>query len=133
MSILSLLNFNENFQVSFSIPPEAIPGRLGMLLVIFLCMINTMNSVSKNSPQADSGPTVLVIWMVVCISFLMIAIVEYAWIINFYLRKQRTFEVQTDKSESWPEMTKMDRIDRIMGISFPVVFIFATVIFWCVA
>ena len=72
-----------------------------------------MNSVSKNSPQADSGPTVLVIWMVVCISFLMIAIVEYAWIINFYLRKQRKFEIQTDKSEAWPEMTKMDRIDRI--------------------
>ena len=119
--------------ISFTVKFDAVPGRLGLLLVIFLCMINTMNSVSKNSPQADSGPTVLVIWMVVCISFLMIAIVEYAWIINFYLRKQRKFEVQTDKSEAWPEMTKMDRIDRIMGTTFPVVFIFATVIFWCVA
>ena len=47
------------FQMSFVVPRDAIPGRLAMLLTLFLCMVNTLNNACNNSPRA-AGPTALI-------------------------------------------------------------------------
>ena len=95
-------------------------------------MINTLNSVSKNSPQADSGPTALVTWMVASISFVMVAILEYAFILNFHLRTKKVHE-ETSKNGAWKssdKAEKVDKVDRIMSIAFPTTFLVTAVTFW---
>ena len=41
------------FQVSFLIPPEIVPGRMTLLVTIFLVLINIFNNVTSNSPNVE--------------------------------------------------------------------------------
>ena len=120
-------------QVSFIVPPTAIPGRLGLLLTLFLCMVNTLNSVSRYSPKADSGPTVLIIWILSCISFQLIAILEYAWIVATLNHKNIT-DVESLAKEKPKCASKFNmlsyNLDRIMRLAFPITFIVYSLLFW---
>ena len=119
--------------MSFIIPPTAIPGRLGLLLTLFLCMVNTLNSVSRYSPKADSGPTVLIIWILSCISFQLIAILEYAWIVAALNGKIVT-EVESLATEKPKSASKFNvlsyNLDRFMRLAFPITFIVYSFLFW---
>ena len=61
-----------NFAVSF----EAVPGRLGLLLTLFLMMINMNNSISTKIPKSDSACP-LIIWILICTVFIILALLEY--------------------------------------------------------
>ena len=39
--------------VSFLIPPEIVPGRMTLLVTIFLVLINIFNNVTSNSPNVE--------------------------------------------------------------------------------
>ena len=39
--------------VSFLIPPEVVPGRMAMLITLFLVLINIFNIVTTNSPNVE--------------------------------------------------------------------------------
>ena len=41
------------YQVSFLIPPEIVPGRMTLLVTIFLVLINIFNNVTSNSPNVE--------------------------------------------------------------------------------
>ena len=69
-----------NFQMSFLIPPNAIPGRLTMLVTLFLCEITTLNSVAQSVVSTEE-PTVMVRWIFLCLAFIFLAILAYAWIL----------------------------------------------------
>ena len=88
---------------------------------------------SKNSPQADSGPTALVTWMAASISFVMVAILEYAIILNFHIRTHKRVQAETSKNGAWEspdKAAKFDKIDSIMSIAFPISFLVTAIIFW---
>ena len=75
-------------QMSFIVPQDAVPGRMALLLTLFLCMINTLNSVSNNSARPHEGATAMVRWLVMCLIFILAALFEYAGIL-WYSRHTR--------------------------------------------
>ena len=48
--------------VGFLIPPEVVPGRMAMLITLFLVLINIFNIVTSNSPNVE-GMTAIAAWM----------------------------------------------------------------------
>ena len=39
--------------ISFVVPPEVIPGRMALLITLFLVLVNIFNSVTTNTPKAE--------------------------------------------------------------------------------
>jgi len=66
--------------ISFLIPPDIVPGRMSLLITLFLVLINIFNNVNTNSPKAE-GLTAIEIWMLACILFVFGALIEYALIL----------------------------------------------------
>jgi len=66
--------------ISFLIPPDIVPGRMALLITLFLVLINIFNNVTTNSPKAE-GLTAIEIWMLACILFVFGALIEYAMIL----------------------------------------------------
>ena len=83
--------------VSFLIPPEVVPGRMAMLITLFLVLINIFNTVTSNSPNVE-GMTAIAAWMLACILFVFGALLAYAFILwrkkksllAYYLLGKRT-------------------------------------------
>merc|ERR1712013_101043 len=81
--------------ISFLIPPDIVPGRMTLLITLFLVLVNIFNNVTTNSPKAE-GLTAIEIWMLVCIPFVFGALVEYAAIL---FKKQRTSNAERKKEK----------------------------------
>ncbi len=64
---------------SFLIPPEVVPGRMAMLITLFLVLINIFNTVTTNSPNVE-GMTAIAAWMIVCILFVFAALA--GWVVD---------------------------------------------------
>ena len=58
--------------ISFLVPPESVPGRMTILVTVFLCLVNIFNSITNN-PKAD-GLTAIEAFIIVCIIFVFIAL-----------------------------------------------------------
>ena len=65
---------------SFLIPPEVVPGRMAMLITLFLVLINIFNIITANSPNVE-GMTAISAWMIVCIMFVFGALAGYAYLL----------------------------------------------------
>ena len=61
--------------ISFLIPAEIIPGRMALLVTLFLVLVNIFNNVTTNTPKAE-GLTAIEAWMLACILFVFGALVE---------------------------------------------------------
>jgi len=118
--------------VSFLVPKEAIPGRLGLLLTIFLCMVNTLNSTQRTSPKSGGNASAIIQWIISCLIFIILAIFEYAWILShktlLEARKAKATNLERKGSiEKMQEcflklfLTLADdkRLDKIMFFLFP--------------
>lgn len=66
--------------ISFLIPPDIVPGRMALLITLFLVLINIFNNITTNSPKAE-GLTAIEIWMLACILFVFGTLIEYAVIL----------------------------------------------------
>ena len=65
---------------SFLIPPDSFPGRTGMLVGLLLVLINIKLRNVDQSPAVKSCDAVT-LWCMLCISMVVLALVEYAAII----------------------------------------------------
>ena len=63
--------------ISFLIPPEVVPGRLGMLITVLLVLVNLFGTVVQTKPPTKY-PTALEIWLIMCVKFVFGAILAYA-------------------------------------------------------
>ena len=61
--------------ISFLIPMEVVPGRMSLLVTLFLVLVNIFNTVTTNTPKAE-GLTAIEAWMLACILFVFGALVE---------------------------------------------------------
>ena len=61
---------------SFAVKPEAVPGRLGMLLTLFLMLVNMSSTISEIIPKSDLVCP-LVMWILISIVFVFAALLEY--------------------------------------------------------
>merc|ERR1719382_654411 len=66
--------------ISFLVNPEIIPGRMTLLVTIFLVLINIHNTIQTNSPKAE-GLTAIECWVIACIIFVFGALLEYTVIL----------------------------------------------------
>ena len=41
--------------ISFVVPPDVIPGRMALLITLFLVLVNIFNTVTSNTPKAEGG------------------------------------------------------------------------------
>ena len=70
--------------VSFLIKPEVVPGRMGLLVTLFLVLINIFNSVREQAP-ISSRLNAIDLYLVVCI-FLVFSKFD-----KLELRKQKIY------------------------------------------
>lgn len=63
--------------ISFLVPAEIIPGRMALLVTLFLVLVNIFNTVTTNTPKAE-GLTAIEAWMLSCILFVFASLIEYA-------------------------------------------------------
>ena len=71
-----------NFQISFVIHQDAVPGRIGLLITIFLVLINIFINVTSNSPNTKTLTNISG-WIIGCIFFVHCALVEYGCLLFF--------------------------------------------------
>ena len=69
-----------NFQASFLIEPENVPGRMTLLVTLFLVLINIFNTVSASSPNVE-GFSAISMWIITCLLFVFAALVGYSGIL----------------------------------------------------
>ena len=112
--------FLQFFQISFAIPHEIIPGRMTLLITLFLCLINIFNTISSASPNTESF-TSISIWLVTCILFVTTALLQYGIILLFW--KYTTYP---------PENIQMiiKKIDVICLTLEILAFVVFNIIFW---
>ena len=118
---------NYDLQISFVIPMEAIPGRMGLLLTLLLCMVNIFNSMEKYPKSA----TAMTNWILSCIIYITLPIIEYAILLG-YKKFQKTRN--TNGKNVGIGKAEMDRLskclDKWMLIIFPPTFLIFAVLFW---
>ena len=64
------------FQIGFVIPVEMIPGRMSLLVILFLNLLTIHMNIISNSPDSVSTTNIMD-WMIACIFFVFFAIIEY--------------------------------------------------------
>ena len=69
--------------LSFIIQPSSIPGRMGLLVTVFLVIINIFIGVKNQSP-ATTGLNAADVFLVVCIGQVFVALIEYALVLIRY-------------------------------------------------
>ena len=69
-----------SFSFSFLVPPEAYPGRISLLLITFLAMINIFMSIMESTPISGKINKIQ-LWLLSCIGFVFWTVIEYAIIL----------------------------------------------------
>ncbi|XP_035706312.1 gamma-aminobutyric acid receptor subunit rho-2 isoform X2 [Folsomia candida] len=73
--------------LSFLVPPESVPGRMALCMTTLLTLTAMFSAVRQNTPNV-SYVKALDIWMVVCIIFVFLTLVEYTVLLK--LRSKKT-------------------------------------------
>ena len=117
-------------QISFVLPIEAVPGRVGLLLTVLLCTINIFNSLETKYPK---NATSIINWVLSCIIFVTLPLLEYAFILGYkkYKKPGRIKEKESDCDTHDQRVENLlKRIDRFMLVVFPPTFTVFAVLFW---
>jgi len=121
--------------ISFLINPEVIPGRMTMLVTLFLVLINIHNTIQTNSPKAE-GFTAIKTWVIACIIFVFGAMLEYSAILLLLkLEKMECgpyAEVFSRCSRRGPasKVHRFTRADMVFFCLFPLLFLVFNLIYW---
>ena len=136
--------------ISFIVEPSVVPGRMGMLMTVFLVLINILVGV-KNSSPTSNGLNSVDIFLVSCLVWVFAALLEYA-IVLIMNRKRADLNHKNRKNKEkiqdviednhrWspkfvkklpstlnelqdaPIYTKWDAIDKMSMLFFPVTFV----------
>jgi len=120
--------------VSFLINPEVIPGRMTMLVTLFLVLINIHNTIQTNSPKAD-GFTAIKSWVIACIVFVFGAMLEYSGILLLLKLEKMNIKplqayFQVHCSRSTTSSQRFTRTDFTFFCVFPLLFLVFNLIYW---
>ena len=111
--------------ISFSIKPEVVPGRLGLLLTTLLMLINLNNAVATTIPRSD-GLCPLTSWIFVSIIFVAIALTEYFWILTTlkFNNHDKVKDMKDEDDDIGERILKMDKKALIILPSLYFLFLF---------
>ena len=113
-----------SLQISFLIPPEVVPGRMGLLITLMLVLVNLFINITSKSPNTDSM-TAISSWMIACISFVSLALIEYAMVLLFKHITSFNFSPTFGKRM----LGYVDSFSMLVSISFFTIF---NLTFWSV-
>ena len=126
--------------VSFIIRPEVVPGRIGLLVTIFLVLVNIFNGVKTDAPVSHSLNAVD-LYLVVCIGHVFLVLAEYAIVLFLEAKKspcdrsQKFTAPKQDQLKRFRGCSKESRInnglDRLSLIIFPFCFMLFNFIYLC--
>nr|CAD7453774.1 unnamed protein product [Timema tahoe] len=123
---------------SFTVKPENVPGRMVLLVTNLLSLVTLFESVRNNSPAA-MGIKCMDVWLVACILFIFLALVEYiaaqkreatkekvSYMCEFLrkCRKMLQYVYQTRPTSMW------DPLDKISVFAFPFMFMICNAVYW---
>ena len=116
--------------ISFFIPPEIVPGRMALLVTIFLMMVNISNSANEKAPEAQ-GLTALDVWIWGCILFVAAALFEYAVLLKLKFPDISKIQVSNEHAKTKLN-TRYDcgKIDRRALFIFVAVFALFNICYW---
>jgi len=94
--------------ISFIINPEVVPGRMSLLVILFLVIINVFNNVKASAPAAASSRlNAIDRFIVTCIFSIFSAIIEYAIVLSILtLRPNKESERNYNLSDGGNEDIK---------------------------
>ena len=126
--------------ISFIIPPNCYPGRISLLVTIFLCIINVMTSAMQNSPESN-GLNAMNCWFLICLAQVAFASLEYAVIIYFMRFSKKIQNSQKERSSSIKVKTnlkesndvwnnRLNLIDHFSLVIIPCSFLLMTLIYF---
>ena len=78
--------------VSYVIPPDIVPGRMGMLITLYLILINSYNSIDA---PPDRGFSSIEVWFYGMQTLILLAVLEYGLLLS--LRKMEKWGSGKDK------------------------------------
>ena len=121
-------------QISFLLPIDTVPGRMGFLLTLFLCMVNILNWAARYSPKSGANATAIIQWILSCSLFIIMAILEYAVILCYKKYKKPTISDDQEMYASFTSSGKVEemskRLDKFMICIFPLAFVAYSAVFW---
>lgn len=100
--------------LSLFVNPEAIPGRVSMVMMTLLTLMAMFSGVRQSTPKV-SYVSMLDIWMVMCIFFIFLVLIEFA-IVTTLIRKH-------DKGTA-------ERIESTGIVVLPILFGTFNIIYW---
>ena len=131
---------------SFIINPHIVPGRMGLLVTLLLVLVNIFNSF-KNSSPPSTNLNALDVYLMICISHVFCALMQYAVVLflgnlnigiaNVSFQKEH----DDDQSHSTKCITRNQYYDKIQHqqpmstfdltslVVFPLLFIFCLIIY----
>ena len=138
--------------VSFIIKPELVPGRMGLLVMIFLILITTFDGVKDKAPASKTLNEVD-LYLLVCIGMVFFALLEYAIVLlrqrwnigkGFTEDNEAKRDVQmkvspihskdTDQTKHYSivkdESSTMNRFDGTSLLIFPMFFMIFNVVYF---
>ena len=83
--------------VSFLIPAEQIPGRVGLLINLFLVATNIFNTIIDVSPNTE-GMTAISAWMIAYMCFVFLEMMEYA-VLLYFMMANKAIKIKKKRNE----------------------------------
>ena len=139
--------------VSFLIPAEQIPGRVGLLINLFLVATNIFNTIIDVSPNTE-GMTAISAWMIAYMCFVFLEMMEYAVLLYFMMankaikikkkrnellvihdddcflfRNSETCQME-EELEFVKEQQILMKVDTIFLLVFPLIFVVFNAFYW---
>ena len=100
-----------------------VPGRMALLVTLFLVLTEIYTNVANQSPVSNSTNQ-LSLWVIACILFVFGALMEYAGLL--FVR----YQSYIDSDEAFKNASRMKTIDLFFFTTFPITFIIFNVIYW---
>jgi len=100
--------------LSLFINPEAIPGRVSMVMMTLLTLMAMFSGIRQSTPKV-SYVSMLDIWMVTCIFFIFVTLLEFA-IVTSLIR--------------WKNKPKAEKVETLGIIVLPILFAVFNIIYW---
>ncbi|TRY62011.1 hypothetical protein TCAL_08429 [Tigriopus californicus] len=100
--------------LSLFISPEAIPGRVSMVMMTMLTLMSMFSGVRQSTPKV-SYVSFLDIWMIMCVFFIFLVLIEFS-IVSAMIRKG--------------QRAQADRIERLGLILIPTLILIFNLAYW---
>merc|ERR1719273_917535 len=111
---------------SFLIKPKIVPGRMGLLVTLFLSLTALLVSTISSSPEVSEGITALAFWVLVHFFFIFGAIVVYMFqlaLIRMNKNEEGGMKDVDVDARAW-------KIDKSMLLLFVSMYVLFNALYW---